>query len=68
VRGQDAEFGPVRRPLEAITPAKAARLYRLAGAWRRAHQVRPRPMRIDVVTVLRGPDGQPQIEHLKDVA
>jgi putative endonuclease len=55
-------------PLEAITPAKAARLYRLAGAWRRAHQVRPRPMRIDVVTVLRGPDGQPQIEHLKDVA
>jgi hypothetical protein len=25
-------------------------------------------MRIDVVTVLRGPDGQPQIEHLKDVA
>jgi putative endonuclease len=55
-------------PLEAITPAKAARLYRLAAAWRRAHQVYARPMRIDVVTVLRGSDGQPQIEHLKDVA
>jgi putative endonuclease len=55
-------------PLEAITPAKAARLYRLAAAWRRAHQVRAQPMRIDVVTVLRTGNGRAEIEHLKDVA
>jgi putative endonuclease len=55
-------------PVEAVTPGKAARLHRLALAWRRAHEVRARPMRVDVISVLRGPRGVPQIEHIKDVA
>jgi putative endonuclease len=62
---RSAAFGS---PLEAITPAKAARLYRLAAAWRRAHDVRARPMRIDVVSVEVRADGVPRLEHVKDVA
>ena len=51
-------------PLEAVTPSKAARLRRLAACWVRAHQVRPRQIRIDVVGIVLG-QGEPEIEHVR---
>jgi putative endonuclease len=54
-------------PFEAVTPEKSARLYRLAAAWRRAHDVRARPMRLDVVSIVFPADGVPRVEHLRDV-
>jgi putative endonuclease len=41
-------------PLEAVTPAKMARLRRLAGAWLEAHPGTGRQVRIDVVGVVLG--------------
>ncbi len=55
-------------PLEAITPAKAARLRRLAGEWLRSHDVHPGALRIDVVAVLRSKRGAASVEHLRGVA
>ena len=55
-------------PAEAVTPAKAARLRRLAAAWLQEHPVRPASVRIDVVAVLRGARGAAQVEHLRGVA
>jgi putative endonuclease len=60
-------------PLEAVTPAKAARLRRLAGYWLAAQRVeavaQPRTgyaqIRFDVVSVLQPPGGHPVIEHLR---
>jgi putative endonuclease len=51
-------------PVEAVGPAKARRLRRLAVQWLRAtRRFRPREIRFDVVgVVVRG--RQPQIEHL----
>jgi putative endonuclease len=55
-------------PLEAVTPAKAARLARLAAAYRRGQGTGARACRIDLVGVLLQ-RGQPmQIEHLRGVA
>jgi putative endonuclease len=58
---RSAEFG---LPVEAVGPAKARRLRRLAVQWLRAtRRFRPREIRFDVVgVVVRG--RQPQIEHL----
>ena len=44
-----AAFG---HPLEAVTPAKAQRLRRLAVRWLQEHDVRPDGIRIDLVGVL----------------
>lgn len=58
-------------PVEAVTPLKAARLRRLAGAWVDAHPdlARRAPyLRIDVVGVLRPPRGKAVIDHLVGVA
>jgi len=43
------QFG---HPWEAVTPAKAARLRRLAARWLADHAARPAEVRIDVVGVL----------------
>ncbi|WP_158863706.1 YraN family protein [Leifsonia sp. AG29] len=54
-------------PFEAITPAKAARLRRLAAEWCSAH----RPdgdVRIDAVAVIDAWSASPSIEHLAGVA
>lgn len=54
-------------PFDAITPAKAARLRRLAVAWCDAAQRAPRTLRVDAIAVLvpRGaPDDEIVIEHL----
>lgn len=57
-------------PLDAITPAKAARLRRLAGRWladQRAvdESVRYAEVRFDVVSVLRPLSGRTSVEHLR---
>lgn len=58
-------------PAEAVTPAKAARLRRLAGRWIAEHrasaeQLGWREVRIDVVSVLRRGQGLPDVEHYRD--
>jgi len=59
-----AAFGS---PLEAVTPAKVARLRRLAARWVRDHDVRVADIRLDVVGVQldRGRDGR--IQHVRGV-
>jgi putative endonuclease len=53
-------------PLEAITPVKARRLYRLGVLWARARGLGFVELRVDVVTVLL--DGRrPSVEHLEGV-
>jgi putative endonuclease len=62
-------------PVEAVTAVKAARLRRLTGCWLAEHRslvdslVDPlADVRIDVIGVLRPPQGPAQIEHLVAVA
>ena len=58
-------------PAEAVTAVKAARLRRLAGCWLADHRSLVDAVvdvRIDVVGVLRPPQGPAQIEHLIAVA
>jgi putative endonuclease len=54
-------------PLEAVTPAKGARLRRLAARWLEEHDVHPHDIRIDLVGVLLAPRGAPEIEHVRGV-
>jgi putative endonuclease len=54
-------------PFEAVTPAKVARLRRLAVSWAREHPLEGRGLRIDVVGVTVGPDGESVVEHLEGV-
>ena len=57
-----AAFG---RPVEAVRPAKAARIRRLAMRWLAEDDRYWPQVRFDVVGVLRGaPDG-PGVEHLR---
>lgn len=55
-------------PADAVTPAKADRLRRLTGRWLAEHTLSPREVRIDVVSVLVSPHGEPHVEHLQAVA
>jgi len=57
-------FGP---PAEAVTPAKLARLRRLAGAWVAAHDPGWTDLRVDVVGVVRPRQGPCRIEHIVGV-
>jgi putative endonuclease len=57
-------------PAEAVHPAKAARLRRLALRWLEAHrgQVAYAPqLRFDVIAIVRTPDGRCQLRHLRGV-
>jgi putative endonuclease len=54
-------------PLEGVTPAKAARLRRLAVAYLAATGAGGAPVRIDLVGVLLPPRGAPQVEHVQGV-
>lgn len=54
-------------PAEAVTPAKLARLRRLAGAWLSAHDVVAGGIRLDVVAVIVPAAGAAQAEHLRAV-
>lgn len=55
-------------PVEAVTPAKSARLRRLAVSWLRAHDARADEVRIDVIGVLSPANAPAQVEHLIGVA
>ena len=59
-----AEYGT---PLEAITPAKAARLRRLSLRWLDSHGIRKAAVRIDVIGLLRAGPGRFDIDHRKEV-
>jgi len=52
-------------PGEAVGPAKAARLRRLALRWLSGREVGWQDLRFDVVTVLRRPRGGPLVRHLR---
>lgn len=54
-------------PLEAVTPAKAARLRRLAVAYLAATDTAGVPVRIDLVGVLLPVRGAPLVEHVRGV-
>lgn len=54
-------------PAEAVTPAKLARVRRLAGQWLASHEVRPREVRIDVLAVRARGSGAARVEHLVGV-
>ena len=54
-------------PHEAVTPAKAARLVRLADWWQEAHGVVAGDVRIDVVAVLRPRRGAALVDHVRGV-
>jgi putative endonuclease len=54
-------------PLEAVGPAKAARLRRLAGKWLDAHDLRARGVRIDLVGVLLAERGAAEVSHVRGV-
>jgi putative endonuclease len=54
-------------PAAVVTPAKLARLRRLAAEWLAAHDLRPAGVRIDVVAVIRHRAGPADVEHLRAV-
>ena len=54
-------------PHEAVTPAKLARLRRLAACWLAARGVPARDVRIDLVAVLRPRRGAGVVEHVPGI-
>ena len=52
-------------PHEAVTPAKLARLARLAEVWQRAHRVAAPEVRIDLVGIVRPRRGTATVEHVR---
>ena len=54
-------------PHEAVTPAKVARLRKLAARWLQAHGLRPAEVRIDVVAVLRPRKGPSVLDHVRGI-
>lgn len=59
--------GAFGHPLQAITPAKLARLRRLAAAWCEQHPVDHRGIRIDAIAVIAPWGGPVEIEHLERI-
>ena len=54
-------------PLESVSRAKRNRLRRLAIRWLTAHGVRFDQVRIDILGVQPGPDGNLAVEHVRGV-
>jgi len=50
----------------SITAAKKARLYRTARYFLATHEIDDRPLRFDIVTIVLGPKGRPQIRHYEN--
>lgn len=58
--------GPVwGRPDEAIDQDKLSRLRRTALRWLAAHGVGWCPVRVDLISVIWPPGGEPQLQHLR---
>ncbi len=55
-------------PAEAVTPAKAARLRRLAVRWLTEHPQSASQIRIDVIALTLSGQGETQVEHLRGVS
>ncbi len=55
-------------PFEAVTQRKLHRLERLGIRWMRERGVRPRSMRVDVISVLRPSSGRTVIEHVRGLS
>ena len=55
-------------PAEAVTPAKAARLRRLAVRWLSEHPHSASEIRIDVLALTVPAHGETQVEHLRGVS
>jgi putative endonuclease len=61
--------GSFEHPMESVTPAKAARLRRLAEGWLERHgEAPPGGVRIDLVGVVVPRRGAPVLEHARGVA
>jgi len=56
----DERFGPAEA---TVTPAKRARVARAARHFLAVHKIEDRPLRFDVVTLILGRSGPPQIQH-----
>ena len=54
-------------PLEAVSPAKGARLRRLAARWLEEHGVYVDGIRVDLVGVLLAERGAAEVEHVRGV-
>jgi putative endonuclease len=54
-------------PVEAVTPAKAARLRRLASRWLAAHGAGHATARIDVIGLVADGPGRFTVDHLREV-
>lgn len=54
-------------PLEAITPAKVARLRGLAVAWLQEHGVRARRLRVDAIGILMPGSEEMQLTHVRGI-
>ncbi len=59
----DETFGPAE---SSITFAKKAKLLRTARYFLATHDIDDRPFRFDVVTIVLGPKGTPQIRYYKN--
>lgn len=56
----DERFGPAEA---TVTPAKRARVARAARRFLAVHKIEDRPLRFDVVALILGRHGPPQIRH-----
>ncbi len=52
-------------PAEAVTPAKADRIRRLANLWQRRFMLRWCPVRYDIVAIVAPPGELPYVRHIK---
>ncbi len=59
----DESFGPVEA---TITPAKRQRVARAARHFLAVHKIEDRPLRFDVVTLILGRSGPPEIRHFEN--
>ena len=55
-------------PFEAVTERKLHRLERLGMRWMRECGLRPRSMRVDVISVLRPANGRSVLEHVRGLS
>ncbi len=57
------DFGPVEA---TVTPAKRERLKRATHHFLSVHKIEDRPLRFDIITLVLGPSGPPQIHHYEN--